>query len=122
MDFCGCGEDIALQQMFAEEEQATFSTSEQKLADPASKRPVASRSVSVKPFTEGRQEDVVVETVDSDGTMERQTVFNPKGRDAPSGETEDETEAADIKETKIETKKGSKTMFKLPKLKKRSKK
>eukprot|EP00526_Cylindrotheca_closterium_P020067 CAMPEP_0113647154 /NCGR_PEP_ID=MMETSP0017_2-20120614/24950_1 /TAXON_ID=2856 /ORGANISM="Cylindrotheca closterium" /LENGTH=141 /DNA_ID=CAMNT_0000559173 /DNA_START=76 /DNA_END=498 /DNA_ORIENTATION=+ /assembly_acc=CAM_ASM_000147 len=131
MDFCGCGEDIALKQMFSEEEQGTFSTSEHKTAvDPAATKPVASRSVAAaaKPCEEHRQEDIVVETVESDGTMERQTVFNPKGRDAPAEtpgaeSSESETEADDGKATKNNgTKKGSKKMFKLPKLKKRSQK
>lgn len=125
MDFCGCGEDIALKQMFSEEE--TYSTTQDNKAT-ANKKPVASRSVSAKPVVEHRQEDIAVETVDSDGTMERQTVFDPKGRDAPSSETtetETETEAADaVKLTKsTSSKKGNKKLFKLPKLsKKRSKK
>ncbi|CAJ1966488.1 unnamed protein product [Cylindrotheca closterium] len=128
MDFCGCGEDIALKQMFSEEEPETFSTSDSKTVDPASNKPVASRSIAAKPCVESRQEDIVVETVDSDGTMERQTVFNPKGReDAPPIETENEneteTEAAGVKKTKTEAKKGNKKLFKLPKLgKKRSNK
>ncbi|KAL3943292.1 MAG: hypothetical protein SGBAC_002663 [Bacillariaceae sp.] len=130
MDFCGCGEDIALKQMFSEEE--TYSTTQDRKAT-AKRKPVASRSVSAKPVVEHRQEDIAVETVDSDGTMERQTVFNPKGRDAPSETTETEIETVTVTETEAahavkltkstSSKKGSKKLFKLPKLsKKRSKK
>ena len=116
MDFCGCGEDVALKQMFEEEEEATFSTAEGKRTDAAFYTPVARRSGASKTASvENRQEDIVVETVESDGTMERQTVFDPRGRDVPEPlETMPEEEA-----TKDETKKDGKKMFKLPKLSKR---
>ena len=122
MDFCGCGEDIALKQMFSEEEQATFSTTADGKAKPVIFRPVSSKSC-----TENRQEEVVVETVDSDGTMERQMVFNPKGRDSPAPEptdtqsAEEETEKSGPQETKIGNKKNSKNPFKMLKLKKKAK-
>lgn len=123
MDFCGCGEDIALKQMFSEEEQATFSATADGKAIPVMFRPMSSKS-----YTENRQEEVVVETVESDGTMERQMVFNPKGRDSPAPEPtgtqseEEETESSGPQVTKIENKKNSKNPFKMLKLKKRSKK
>ena len=124
MDFCGCGEDIALKQMFEDEEEATFSTTTE---GKEAYKPVQTRSIASRPIVDNR-EDIVVETVESDGTMERQTVFDPKGRDTPTPPEPDEIKSGEKTENsdttiKTENKKGTKKLFKLPKLKKiRSKK